>query len=373
MSQTRSRVLLALAVIGLQTLWALLLPPRAFGAEGCTVTFCSAPPLSCTNRGYTPGGVSNCGTVCNSGTFNNYCQSTSAATCTNLSAPSTKVCGEDCTYTKYLGSCIANPSLPCGTSTAGPGSYSYCPSIACTATASACPTSYAPYGFVLPGDPDYGFPAVKDAGGKKAYPDPDTKNFLGLAAKGNVVIGDYTSEAFRTNVVPKIKPKTADNPGSKTQAYVIDPTDAGLGYYTGSNGLMNDAKGRPLFDGNYDQQDKDGILPGTKLDDTPRKFYESTLEDATFKSKLSMPTSGTMTIDAVLFTNHALTGLVPTSLTVNGSMVSRDDGLVYNGAMTANHDLRLFSGTTAQQLVLPLAIKRPFMVSWKACAKTTCD
>ncbi len=353
-------------------LWGVL-PQTAFGFGDCIATSCTAPPLSCTNLGPTSGGVSNCGTTCNNGTFNNYCQVTSLATCTNLSAPSTKICGGVCSYTKPLGSCIANPALSCGTGETGPGYSYYCPAIACTATAAACPGTYTGYGFVLPDDPVYSFPTVKDSDGKPLYPNPDTKDFLGLAAKGNVVIGDYTSDAFKTNALPNIKPKSPDNPNSKTQAYVIDPTDADLGYYTGKGGMMTDSQGRPLFDGNYDQQDKDGASPGIKSDGSPRKFYESSLDDATFKSKLSMPANSTVSIDAAVFTNHALAGMTPGSLIVNGAIVSRDDGLVYNGTMIVDHDTRLLGGTTGQQVVLPLTLHRPSLVGWKDCSPAPCQ
>ncbi len=220
----------------------------------------------------------------------------------------------------------------------------------------------------------YGFPNVKDGAGQPVLPSPGTKTFLGLVAKGNVVIGDYTSQPFQTYVLPYLRPHSDANQVSKVQPYVVDPTDEVLGY--NNSGSCVGGK-TPCFDGNYDQQDKDGLTPGQKLDAGgnpvgPRKFYESTLDDATFKSKLAMPT-GLTTIDAVLFTNHALTSLVPAGLMVNGSMVSRDDAMLYNGTLTVNHDVRLLDGQTAHDAILPLVIKRFRIVSRKDCGAGPCS
>lgn len=219
---------------------------------------------------------------------------------------------------------------------------------------SSCTPSddWVEYGFALPGDPDYGF----------GFPDPNTRDFLGLAAKGNVVVGDYTSQEFQDNVLPKLTP----GPDSLTQPYVIDQTDADLGYHD----YGFDGKGRPRFSGNYDQPDG-----GTKLDGSSRKFYESTLKDADFtpliESRLLDPTKS-VRIDAVIFTNHALAGLVKSkSLTLNGSMVSRDDGLMFGHALYINHDLRLFSHP-AEKLALPFSIQRPRLIQWEECPPDGC-
>ena len=223
----------------------------------------------------------------------------------------------------------------------------------------------------MPGGPVYG--ELKVSGGAKAYPNNDDKSLLGIAAKGNIVIGDYTSTYFKNNVLPNLRPKSI-SPSSKVQPYVVDPTDANLGYETSA--AINCSGKIPCFDGNYDQRDKDGLLPGVKTDGTARKFYESTLKDATFKSYLSMPAAGgTLTIDATLYTNHALAGYYPGSVVVNGAMVSRDDGLVRTGALTVNHDIRLSTTTTsrtAKEIGLPLSLQRPRLTSWQECPSSGC-
>lgn len=220
--------------------------------------------------------------------------------------------------------------------------------------------NWKPYGFAVPGDPQYSF----------TYKDNQQQDFLALAAKGNVIIGDYTSAQFQSNVLPKLASGNTNN--SITQPYAIDPTDADLGYHTGSQGVMYDSKGRPLFDGNYTQKDK-----GTKLDGEDRRFYESTLSDAQFKALINssdplFKSDGQPKFDGVFFTNHAAAGAVNAeALNVNGALVSRDDALMFRSQLYINHDSRL-RDAQASQLALPVSIKRPKLKSWGVCPASGC-
>ncbi|MBI2104997.1 MAG: hypothetical protein HYT90_05415 [Candidatus Omnitrophica bacterium] len=245
---------------------------------------------------------------------------------------------------------------PCWYSTS---QYEYYNDSACPINQNNISGNWKPYGFANPGDPQYSF----------TYPDNEKRGFLGLAAKGNIVVGDYTSKQFEDNVLPKLKPGAQ----SVTQPYVVDPSDATLGYHTGNKGKMYDEKGRPLFDGNYVQ--KDG---GAKLDGKDRKFYESSLSDAEFKKLINssdplFASSGRPKIDAVLFTNHAVAGAVNAeALSVNGALISRDDALMFRSRLDLNHDSRLLDAAAAQ-LALPVSIKRLKLKSWKECPATGCQ
>ncbi len=74
-----------------------------------------------------------------------------------------------------------------------------------------------------------------------------------------------------------------------------------------------------------------------------------------------------MTIDAVLFTNHAFGGYSKTPfITINGAVVSRDDVLVYDTGLTINHDVRLIA--TPQDLGLPSDLVAPTTVKWEDCS-----
>ncbi|MBI3323916.1 MAG: hypothetical protein HYZ92_01370 [Candidatus Omnitrophica bacterium] len=232
-----------------------------------------------------------------------------------------------------------------------------------------CGYTWAPYGFALPGDPTYGF----------NYPDPNTRDLLGLAAKGNVVIGDYTNPDFGTYVAPRLTPGGLS---SVVQPYVVDPTDASLGYDSLSPSLCGGRS--PCFDGDYTATDS-----GEKSDHTPRKFYESSLPDAEFHALLDQARSTAIDpyysnwtgdpnykyaspIDGVLYTNHALTGLVETRyFWVDGAMIARDEALRTGPRFDVYHDIRLLDQASTE-IGLPIALKRLKLKRWQDCAESGC-
>ena len=223
-----------------------------------------------------------------------------------------------------------------------------------------------PYGYAVPDDPEYSFELPSNA----------ASDLVGLAAKGNIVIGDYTSYAasetdFAALVVPKLQPLSETNPQGKTHPYTVETTDVDLGYDSGDPALCGGFS--PCFNGDYTVQDKDGLNPGLKADNTPRKFYESSLSDDDFRllvdpNMMDADYAGRIDIDAVLFTNHALASLVHApALVVNGAMVARDDAMQFNRNFAINHDIRLLDEENASLVVLPLDIGRPTLNDWREC------
>ncbi|MBU1043756.1 MAG: hypothetical protein KJ915_05090 [Candidatus Omnitrophica bacterium] len=165
-----------------------------------------------------------------------------------------------------------------------------------------------------------------------------TKDFIGLAAKGNVIVGDYTLADWRTNVAGYLKPPF-------TKAYGVDSTDSGIGY------VQYYSSGDPYFNGDYTANDG-----GTKIDGSNRKFYESSYDNTYFTSIADDPNQ-IKNIDAVTYTNHAFAGKVG-SFTMNGSIVSRDEAIVYSGDITMNYDNRAkYRGS--QDFFLPRALALP--------------
>lgn len=331
----RSRMGVALLGVCAAFLVELLAPQQSLavqGSAGCGE--CSAPTPTCSNQ-------------ITSGVW---------------SDPS---CGQ-CTKTKS-NPCKKNPGPPaqCGQST--PGTYK-CGG-ACTIAAVPCqppPPPVESYGFAVPGHATYGFPSVLG--------DNQTRDILGLAAKGNIVLGDYTglkTSAFEHNVVPKLTPGATNK---STQPYVVDPTDLDLGY---GNTLSAACGGKsPCFDGDYTQHDTqrqpDGTLaPGKKTDGSPRKFYESSLPDKTFTALVDEdwtdPTASQAIVNGVLYTNHAIAGYVAaTDIAFFGAVVARDDAMQFGSEEAViMHDTRLLDGTTVSQIILPLTIQRPKLVDWK--------
>ncbi len=332
-----------------------LVPPVVFAAATGEVDCgeCNAPEEDCV-RTY---GTDACGNPCSRGISNNACSAERPA------------CGETTVGTRRCGG-------------------------ACTRTGGQCQTEsntggrWVPYGYAVPGEAVYGFHGQ--------LPNLDTPSFVGLAAKGNIIIGNYTdhpnSESdFPGVVAPLLQPKTATNPDGKTQPYLIDPSDEALGYWTGSGGVWED-RGRPLFNSNYTATDGGHKVRGDGQPATdgngqplPRRFYESSFHDEAFLAVLDKNRDGvinsdddklfkpnaTATIDAVLYTNHALAGIAMGNLIINGALVSRDDGLVVGKDLTINHDTRLIHGASAA-MALPYTIARPRLVSWVECPPSGC-
>jgi hypothetical protein len=170
------------------------------------------------------------------------------------------------------------------------------------------------------------------------------RDFLCLAAKGNVVMGDYNHSGWKI-VKNYIQPPF-------TSAYVVDSTDAGNGY------ISYYSEGVPYFDGNY--TDYDG---GAKSDGSTRKYYESSLSDAQFSSY--SPTIRIDQIDALIYTNHLIGGRVR-NMNFNGSVIGRDDGIVFTGSLTMNYDYRVREqGREYVNINLPLTVMEPEEVSWR--------
>ncbi|MCM8813361.1 MAG: hypothetical protein NC924_05420 [Candidatus Omnitrophica bacterium] len=165
-----------------------------------------------------------------------------------------------------------------------------------------------------------------------------TKDFLGLAARGNVIVGNYTSTTWKNDVKNYLKPPF-------TQAYAIDPADAAIGY---KDYVLN---GKPYFDGNY--LDKDG---GLKSDGTARCFFESSFSDAIFTGYCDAAL--VTRIDAFCYTNHAFTGRIGAT-EINGGIASRDEAIVYSTKLTMNYDIRIKRELENNRFNLPQSLAQP--------------
>ncbi len=292
-------------------------------------------------------------------------------TCTNWTVEWTDGCGGTCSRSLLWGSCNAPAPTTCeqvtrGTQTSRTGGCTR----SCTRKGPDCDppeasSPYRPYGFAVPGDPTYGFSQVASFVSK--YKTPETNDLVGLSAKGNIIIGDYTSGGFNTYVKPKLQSGGAE---SLVQPYAVDPSDASLGY---DNTPPAACGGRsPCFNGHYTDRDGGKYTDGT----AGRKFYESSLPAAQFKALIDTNDElyrygNSARIDAVLYTNHAIAGYVPPKnnkkkLSIDGTMVGRDDAMVVDADFTINHDMRL--NMASSDLGLPVAVTRPRLVRWEECS-----
>lgn len=207
-----------------------------------------------------------------------------------------------------------------------------------------------------------------------------TKDMLGLMAKGNIVMGDYTEPAWLGNI------KTYLTKDPYVQQYACDTSDAAIGYpetfggsyaateyvnstdfgkcasagltdyvpggYDASTGRFGKLVATEVGTGEYETrmvQDWWGRWIQQKVEKTRtelstqynRKYYESVCADSEVSSRCSPITR----IDAVLYNNHGIFGNLG-QCTINGSLVCRNEGLRYTNKLFLNWDIRLFSGSS---------------------------
>ena len=167
-------------------------------------------------------------------------------------------------------------------------------------------------------------------------------DLLVLAAKGNIVVGDYTSSTWSRRVLSIMTDSDYIMP------YSVDASDAALGYDSDNN-----AANGYLFEGRYylDEANNGRRLSGAGTNTVPRKYYESSLANASFHALCD--DSNLSSINAALFSNHGVIGNFGSSLSggndkrsglvINGAMVCHDDLCNYSGSFTLNWDIRLGS------------------------------
>ena len=208
--------------------------------------------------------------------------------------------------------------------------------------------------------------------GKRANSNNSLKDMLGLMAKGNIVMGNYTDSSWLSSI------RTYLTSQPYVQQYACDSTDDLIGYPAtfggsyeavekvtsmGAGSDANHAPGgwdsasgqfgkvREVGAGEYEQkqvynsrtrryetQNIEIMAPATQYD---RRYYESVALDSEISSRCSTITR----IDAVLYNNHGIFGKLG-QCSINGSLVCRNEGLQYSSKLYLNWDIRLYSGSS---------------------------
>jgi len=160
-------------------------------------------------------------------------------------------------------------------------------------------------------------------------------DLLILGAKGNIVVGNYTSATW-SNRVWNVMTASANS-------YSVSASDASLGYDSDNN----PANGY-LFDGRYYVNEANGgrRLSGVGTNTVPRKYYESSLANSTFNALCDA--NNVPRINAALLSNHGILGDLGSSAAggntvLNGAMACHDELDNFYGLFTINWDIRLGS------------------------------
>lgn len=202
------------------------------------------------------------------------------------------------------------------------------------------------------------------------------KDLLCLAAKGNIVMGDCTSSSWLDTTLKRVLTQQP-----YVQPYACAQADDGS-WIDGDIGYPK--AGKTKFEGNYTAADG-----GSKVVETPvyrqewngrrwqnvldhydysagtgRRYYDSVVAPTEISKRASSITQ----IDAVLYNNHGIFGKLG-QCTINGSLVCRNEGLIFSGKLFLNWDYRLYSGSpenVMNQLVgMPLGTGKPIVLSWQ--------
>ena len=181
-----------------------------------------------------------------------------------------------------------------------------------------------------------------------------SKDMLGLVAKGNIVLGNYTDSSWLSSVKNYITPPFV-------KAYSCDPSDASIGYPSTFSGDYSSSDSGKKVNYVYDSKTKTYKPSGT----SDRKYYESAAGDQVIKGAAS--SSSITQVDAVIYNNHAVMGVIGQSL-FNGALVCRDEGIIYSSSVKFNWDIRLGSRSPDGIdffIYLPMSIADPRVVGWR--------
>ena len=200
-----------------------------------------------------------------------------------------------------------------------------------------------------------------------------SKALLCLAAKGNIVMGDCTAgSSWLDNTLKKVLTQQP-----YVQPYACAQADDGS-WIDGDIGYPR--AGKTVFEGNYTAADggnKVGIVykkdrygrQTTEIDYytsvTGRRYYDSVVAPNVISSRAK---TAITQIDAVLYNNHGIFGRLG-QCTINGSLVCRNEGMIFSGKLYLNWDYRLYSGSpenVMNQLVgMPLGTGKPVVQFWQ--------
>lgn len=200
-----------------------------------------------------------------------------------------------------------------------------------------------------------------DAETKAWYEANVNKDILALAARENIVLGDYTDSEWYADEWLFDKRYPADvGVGSEDvgkdgiRALIPEDRDEGEG---------DGAFGKPEWDKNYEDIDEDGIFDCVHGSSQGQNYnwsdvtvtgennkYSDSLTSAqnpfgnrgSFNEYRSFSPYAVVQIDGILYTQHFMAGILNNPLS-NGALISKDEAMVYWTKFLWNYDYRIHS------------------------------
>jgi hypothetical protein len=183
----------------------------------------------------------------------------------------------------------------------------------------------------------------------QTLPENLEKDFMGLVARGSVVIGDPEKiDAYKTYFKPPF-----------TSPYEVSATDEDIGYVTSKK------DGKNYFDGDYTAVSGDRCSSGDPSQPINRKFYEPSVSPSFMDS--CNPATQVGQIDAFIYNNHLTVGQLTANSMINGGVICRDEALIPGGRVYMNWDPRVALDSDFTPF-LPLELGPAETILWREVA-----
>ncbi|MBI5554230.1 MAG: hypothetical protein HY920_00040 [Elusimicrobia bacterium] len=188
------------------------------------------------------------------------------------------------------------------------------------------------------------------------------KDLVAYAAKGSIILGDYTKD-------PHYGYTGSDRWYSNQYLFSMGDEDVGLDGIpdTGDTGendgfwdpAYEDIDGDGVHDNNYNWSDVETQVPITNFANVPTGTTNFSNLASNSPSK----------IEGIYYTNHAWAGRTGNAVQFNGSVISKDEAIIYRNGLTFNYDERAHSRYNSDpsrfiDLGLP-RVRGVYLVSWQ--------
>ncbi|MBN1492703.1 MAG: pilus assembly PilX N-terminal domain-containing protein [Candidatus Omnitrophica bacterium] len=177
------------------------------------------------------------------------------------------------------------------------------------------------------------------------------KDLVGYAAQENIIFGDYTSTTGGT---------------WDADAYLFDMGTEDVGV-DGIWGTEDEGENDGEFDAEHEDLDGDGVMDDFYTwDDVYTSVPISDFDNcpAGVSNFGDIARNGLQQLDGIFYTNHAITGRVG-NLVLYGSLIGKDDGMVYSRSFNLFYDLRIHSKWHKDNLDWFINLGFPVAVDWE--------
>lgn len=180
----------------------------------------------------------------------------------------------------------------------------------------------------------------------ETLPDNLDRDFMGLVARGSVVLGDPDDlSSYQSYFKPPF-----------TDEYEVLATDADIGYVSYTQ------DGASYFDGDYTASSGVRCDSSNSSNAVARCFFDPSVSSAMMQS--FSPATRINRLDAFIYNNHLTVGQFGSQSMINGGVICRDEALIPAGRVYLNWDPRVSMDNDFTPF-LPLELGPAETISWR--------